>query len=120
MKTLNIFSALIGSAVALSSSIAAASTEHASASACAQAFAAQLAAPTGAVPSYRLEYEAAGTSSLTAEYYATRYTFELSAREPNSASKIARATCVTSRNGKVISLTSLPAVTEGTQLAARL
>ena len=40
MKTLNIFSALIGSAVALSS-----------------AFAAQLAAPTGAVPSYRLEYD---------------------------------------------------------------
>ena len=57
---------------------------------------------------------------MTAEYYATRYTFELSAREPNGAAKIARATCVTSRNGKVISLTSLPVVTQGSQLAARL
>lgn len=120
MKTLSIVSALIGTVVALSSSIAAASAEQTSASACAQAFAAQLASSNGAVPTYKLQYESTGPASMTAQYYATRYTFEMSARQPNSTSQIARATCVTSRSGKIISLTSLPAGAEATKLAARM
>jgi len=120
MKIFSIVSALFSSAFALSSSTAFASSEHASASACAQAFAAQLAPSSGAVPNYKLEYEAATPSSVTAEYFASRYTFEMSARQPGGVDKIARATCVTSRSGKVISLTSLPVVTESSELAARL
>jgi zona occludens toxin (predicted ATPase) len=120
MKTLKLVAALAGTAVALSSSIASASSENRAAAACAKAFAAQLAVPGGAAPPYKLDFQPFEESSIVSGFYATHYTFDLSARDPRSNASIARATCVTSRSGTIDSLTSLPPATAGTELASTL
>jgi hypothetical protein len=53
-----------------------------------------------------------------AEYYATRYTFELNARK--AGTNLAHATCVTSRSGRIISLTTLSTPADDGKFAAQM
>ena len=90
--------------------VASASTEHRSAAACAQAFAARVNVGGEAPP---------GLSSVVATYYAPQFTFDLIAHGPKSGVEVARATCVTSRTGRIISLLSTPVVAGETKLVSR-
>ena len=117
MKTVNLFCAAAVLAAAIPA-VASASSENRSAAACAQAFAARVNAG-GEAPSYKFDFRPSGLSSVVATYYATQFTFDLMARDPKSGAEVARATCVTSRAGRIISLVSTPVVAGDTKLASR-
>lgn len=119
MKTANLFCAAAITVAAVIPAVASASTENRSAAACAQAFAARVNAG-GEIPSYKFDFRPSGLSSVTATYYATQYTFDLKARNPKNGAEVARATCVTSRAGRIISLVSTPVGAGETKLALRL
>ena len=117
MKTANLLctAAVLASAM---SGAASASTENRSAAACAQAFAARVNAG-GEAPSYKFAFRPSGLSSVVATYYAPQFTFDLIAHGPKSGVEVARATCVTSRTGRIISLLSTPVVAGETKLVSR-
>jgi hypothetical protein len=119
MKTANLFCAAAITVAAAIPSVASASIENRSAAACAQEFAARVNV-SGEVPSYKFDYRSTGLSSVVATYFATQYTFDLMARNPKSGAEVARATCVVSRAGRIISLVSTPVVAGETKLASRL
>lgn len=117
MKT---FQIILATAAVLSALPAAASTTSRSASACAKAFAEQVAAERHRAPSYRVDYVSPGAGSILSAYYSSRYTFDLHARDSKSGEAVAHATCVTNRSGEVISLHVDAVGAEAARLAARL
>lgn len=118
MKSANLFCVAAITLVAVLPVVASASTENRSAAACAHAFAARMKLGADA-PSFRFDFRPAEMSSLVASYFATQYTFDLLARDPKSGAEMARATCVTTRAGQIISLESTPTGAGQAKLALR-
>jgi hypothetical protein len=90
-----------------------ASVESRSVGACARALATQVSGATAITRPYRVDYLASTSASMLSSFYATRFTFDLKARDPKGA-EIARATCVTDRAGNVKSLELSPAGSRAT------
>ncbi len=103
--------------VSLTPVVSNASPEKASLQACARAFAASVAAPGAAAPSFKLDYRG-GQSSVIADFYPTEYTFTLQAHDPKSGAVVARAVCSTNSRGDVTTLASVPLKTPTATLAA--
>jgi len=106
----------VASIAALSPAISNASPEKASAKACANAFAASLAAPGSSVP-YKFAYRG-GTTTTLADFYPSEFTFTLEAHDPKSGAAIARAVCSTDFRGAVTTIAAVPLNATPATLAA--
>jgi hypothetical protein len=110
LRTLGLVATLVA---ALLPSISNASPEKDAVSACAHAFATNIATP-GATPTYKLDYQGDRLGSWSpgplgsAGFFANGYTFDLQAHDPKTGEAIARARCSTNLRAVVIALTSLP------------
>jgi hypothetical protein len=88
--------------------IATASTQDLMIQACGRAFAAKLGLATGDVPGYKLTSLVAPSTETLQNSYNVDFTVDMIARAPKIGTPVARATCVVSRHGAVISLTEEP------------
>jgi hypothetical protein len=94
-------------AAAISPSIAsAASPQDLALQACANAFAAKIASPSTAAPSFKLQYNGSQTESAVEGYYGREFTFYLSAHDKKTGVKLGRATCTADTHGAVTALTT--------------
>jgi hypothetical protein len=100
---------LAAAIAAISPSISNANPQSVALHACASAFAASLAAPGSASPSYKVDYRGGDSQSALTSYYVREYTFDLRAHSPKSGRTIARATCSADTNGTIVSLQPEPA-----------
>ncbi len=82
-----------------------ASSEKTALDACSRAFAASLASPGAAPPSFKSVLHADSSLGSVSQFYAREYTFFLRANDRKSGSPIARATCSTDASGAVIAFT---------------
>jgi hypothetical protein len=111
---------LIAAAIAaLSPAISQANTEKAALDACARAFAASLAAPGAAAPTFKVRYGSLQNTGSVTEYFAREFTFELHADSRRTGLPIARASCSTDAHGAVIAFSPIPMEAARTTLAAR-
>jgi hypothetical protein len=91
-------------AAAISPSIAAAASPQDTAlQACASAFAAKIASPGTAAPSFKLQYNGSAESAVE-EYYGHEFTFYLRAHDKKTGVTLARATCSADTHGAVTAL----------------
>jgi hypothetical protein len=88
--------------------IATASTQDSMIQACGRAFAAKLGLATGDVPGYKLTNLLAPSIETLQNLYSVEFTVDMIARAAKTGTPVARATCVVSRQGEVISLTEEP------------
>jgi hypothetical protein len=94
--------------VALAPALANASPERAALNACAAAFAAGLAAPGAAAPTFKvIDGGTRGVASV-GDFFARDYTFYLYANSQKTGLPIARASCSTNSRGAVVSLQPVP------------
>lgn len=111
---------LIAAAIAaLSPALSQANTEKAALDACARAFAASLAAPGAAVPTFRVVYGSPQSAGSVSEYFAREFTFELHADSQKTGLPIARASCSTDARGAVTALSPIPMDIARATLAAK-
>ncbi len=103
---------------ALSPSISNATAEQDALKSCAKAFAASIAAPGDAAPTYKVDYRGQNTGALTA-YYERQFTFELKAHNAKTGLTVARATCSVDAAGNIVALISTPLDTAAPALASR-
>lgn len=101
-------SLLAVSIAALAPAISQATVEKTALNSCAQAFVTSLAANGAPAPTYRVAYNATESAGSMVEFYKREFAFELSARNPKTGSKFARASCATDARGNVVSLSSMP------------
>jgi hypothetical protein len=94
-------------------------SEHESmAQACGHAFAAKLGLAGGAVQNYKLTNLAFDDAGSLEKFYATDYTVDLIARAPKTGATLAKATCLVTRNGTVLSLSAQPLSADEARIAA--
>jgi hypothetical protein len=95
--------ALIAASVAaFSPVISHATPEQTALTACSRAFAASLASPGEAAPTYKVVLRSDADMGSVSRVYAREYTFYLRAADRKSGLQLARATCSTDANGSVI------------------
>jgi hypothetical protein len=104
MKSLRITLAAVAAATLLPS-ISTAAGDRDAAGACARAFAASIAAPGTAPPSFKLSFR---VPSLALAPYARSATFNLQAQNAKTGAVLARAVCATNRDGSVTELSAVP------------
>jgi hypothetical protein len=102
----------------LAPAISNASPEKAAIDACARAFASSLAAPGGAVPTYRVDYRNGPYSGSVLAFYTRRYTIELHASDRKTSVTIAHASCSADSRGTVVALSPIPLDAARSSLAA--
>jgi hypothetical protein len=93
---------------AISPSIAAASPQDDALHACASAFAATIASPGTAAPSFKLQYDGSPESAVE-QYYGRELTFYLRAHDKKTGVTLARATCTADTHGTITALTTTEA-----------
>jgi hypothetical protein len=93
------------SIAAIAPAVSRASEENAALNACAQAFVASLASPSG-TPAFKLKYHSESAGPLDDYYRPREYTFYLQAHDPKSGSTLAHATCSADTSGTVVALTA--------------
>jgi hypothetical protein len=97
----------VAATAAISPSIAtAASPQDTALQACASAFAAKIASPGTAAPSFKLQYSGSQSESAVEEYYGHDFTFYLRAHDKKTGVTLARATCSADTHGAVTALTT--------------
>jgi hypothetical protein len=111
---------LAASIAALAPVIATASPEKTALNACARAFAASLAAPGAAVPTYKVAYRGDRYVGSMLEFYTREYSFDLHANDLKTGLPIARASCSTNSHGSVVALSSIPLKSAGPSLASQM
>jgi hypothetical protein len=95
--------ALIAASVAAFSPVLShASPEQTALTACSRAFAASLASPGTAVPTYKVVLRTDSEMGSVSRFYAREYTFYLRAADRKTGLQLARATCSTDASGSVI------------------
>jgi hypothetical protein len=104
---------------ATSPSLVYASAQKSGLNACAHAFAASMAAPGTAAPTFKLNYNGTEQAGPLASYYDREYTFYLQAKNPKTGLALATATCSVDTKGIIVALKTLPADSAGATLAAR-
>ncbi len=105
-------------AVALPALANAASHDSMSA-ACGRAFAAALGLGTGNPPAYKLT-PLSGESGISVDrFFAEDFVLDMVAHAPKTGAVIAKASCVVSLNGKVISLDPQPVIASGLRTGLR-
>jgi hypothetical protein len=94
--------------------------EHESmAQACGHAFAAKLGLAGGESQNYKLTDLAFDNAGSLEKFYATDYTVDLVARAPKTGALLAKATCLVSRGGTVLSLSAQPVAAGEARIAAK-
>jgi hypothetical protein len=104
---------------AISPSFANASAQKAGLNACAQAFAASMAAPGAAAPTFKLNYYGTEQAGPLAYYSDHTYTFYLQAKNLKTGLALATATCSVDTKGTIVALKTLPTESSSATLAAR-
>ncbi len=104
LRTMSLAAAI----VALSPAMANASPEKDALNACAAAFAASLAAPGAAAPTFKVVDGGTRAVQSVGDFFARDYTFYLFANSQKTGSPIARARCSTNSHGAVVSLLPTP------------
>jgi hypothetical protein len=93
--------------------------EHESmAQACGHAFAAKLGLAGGSTQNYKLTNLAFDEAGSLEKFYATEYTIDLIARAPKTGVTLAKATCLVTREGTVLSLSAQPLTSAESRIAA--
>lgn len=109
----------IATIAVLAPAISNASPEKTALNACARAFAAKLASPGSAVPTFKVAYLDNRSSGSMFDFYDRVYVFDLHANNVKSGAAIARASCTTDTHGAVIALSPVPLETVPPALAAQ-
>jgi hypothetical protein len=110
---------IVISAAALSPMICAASPETASFDACLSAFEKSMAAPGAAIPAYKVLYRTNRFESPLEQFFASKYIYDLEARDPNAGASLVRARCSTNGRGTVVSLAPLSLSNHAASLASQ-
>jgi hypothetical protein len=115
---------IIGLALAtiasVSPAISQASTEKDALNSCVHTFAASLATPGAAAPTYKVTYRGNQyVQSAVAEVYSRGYSFHLFARSGKTGLTLAQANCETDSHGAVVAMSPLPADSPLPAIAAR-
>jgi hypothetical protein len=118
--TMNIrnLSLAITAIAAISPVVASASPEDVALNACAKAFAASVAAPGAAAPSFKLSYAQRHFVSPVSDFYTHNYSFTMKAQNAKTGTAFASATCSADTRGDVLELTSTATPSEA-KLASR-
>ena len=97
----------VAATAAISPSIAAAASPQDNAlQACASAFAAKIASPGAAAPSFKVQYTGSRSESAVEGYYGHEFTFYLRAHDKKTGVTLGRATCSANTHGAVTALTT--------------
>jgi hypothetical protein len=99
--------------------LASAATQGSLSAACGRAFAAHLGLGTGDTPAYKLVPFSGYSESSVERFYAEDFVLDMIAHSAKTGAVIAKASCVVSRNGKVISLDAEPLTAGDPRVALR-
>jgi hypothetical protein len=110
---------IAASFAALTPVVSQASPERAALTACSRAFAANLASPGAAAPSFKVVLRGSSDAGSVSQFFAREYTFYLRANDQKTGLPLARATCATDASGTVVAFSQVAANAAYPVLVAR-